>query len=330
MSAPAVAQTLPHRPDTERPAMTAQTTAHSPARINPDHLAVLIVAASLTGLLAATSFLLSFAGLSAVAEWASVPWWLTWAVPVMIDSAILVYTLAALVLQARGESTVRTWCSLALWTALSVAANSLHAWTDIPALVQTIAGMTIAGLAPIAVMLATHTLTDLLVAKPDTEAASAVAELAAVTDVAPDPLVVLEEIEEAGPATTVATGVAGVRISGGDERRDVAPSPRLVAKVATPVAMSVAGDHVAVADGDERCVVAVAERPVVAVPRRSSLSAMDTERIAALARTTHLSGTKIAEELGTNKNKTCALVVQVRSDLTTTGALWAEPQAALA
>ncbi len=263
--------------------MTAQTTAHSPARINPDHLAVLIVAASLTGLLAATSFLLSFAGLSAVAEWASVPWWLTWAVPVMIDSAILVYTLAALVLRARGEKTKRTWCSLGLWAAVSVAANSIHAWTDAPSDVQTVVGMTIAGLAPIALLLATHTLADLIVAKPDATAASAVepdGQADAGTDGrTPDPLKVLEEIEQTAPAA-------------------VEVEPVVVAA--------------SVADGqaDTR----TDSRPVSVRPVRGAPGAVEAVRpqIEALARQ-GVKGREIARRLGVGSTRVCEIVRELKA-----------------
>ncbi|MFD6091306.1 DUF2637 domain-containing protein [Oerskovia sp. NPDC060338] len=194
---------------------------HRPARINPDRLAVLVVASVMTGLLAVTSFMLSFAGLVAVAAWASVPSWLSWAVPVTIDLAILVYTLAALVARARGESAARAWCSLALWTFVSVTANGLHAWTDAPALVQTIAGMTIAGLAPIAVLLATHTLADLIIAKPEHDAPAVPT---------PHPLAVLRDVEVQHVTATAHASLAARRAAARETRR---PRPITDAQRAT-------------------------------------------------------------------------------------------------
>lgn len=270
--------------------MTAQTTAHRPARINPDHLAVLIVAASLTGLLAVTSFLLSFVGLSAVAVWASVPWWLTWAVPVMIDSAILVYTLAALVLRARGEKTGRTWCSLALWAAVSVAANAIHAWVDAPSELQTVTGMIIAGLAPVALLLATHTLVDLIVAKPDTAAASAVVADGQAnsgrTNSAPDPLVVLEQIETAPRADAGAEQAASASAGQTDGHED--------------------GQRAAdtAADDGRRT------RPVRERRPAGSVEAVRPQ-IEALARQ-GLKGREIARRLGTGPTRTCEIVREVR------------------
>lgn len=137
---------------------------HVPARLRPDSLAVLIFAVSITSLLAIVSFMLSFSGLVASAEWASVPAWLAWSVPVTIDGAILVYTVAAYVFRERGDrgSTVLSWLSLALWAAVSVAANALHA-AEVGPEVQRVVGVVIAGLAPVAVLLTTHTLGRLIV-----------------------------------------------------------------------------------------------------------------------------------------------------------------------
>ncbi|GEB46982.1 hypothetical protein MTE01_29270 [Microbacterium testaceum] len=139
---------------------------HSPARINPDSRGVLFLAVGITVLLALASFLLSYAGLVAVAAWAAVPAWLSWAVPVTIDGAILVYTLAALVFRARGEGARVAWASLSLFTALSVAANAAHAWDAGQGDPRAGLGAVIAGLAPVAVLLTTHTLARLIIAPP--------------------------------------------------------------------------------------------------------------------------------------------------------------------
>jgi hypothetical protein len=300
--------TAPHAPtphlDDERPAMTAQT-AHTPARINPDHLAVLIVATVLTALLAGTSFMLSFAALEAVATWAAVPPALTWAVPAFIDAAILVYTLAALVARARGESARAAWSSLALWTIVSVTANALHAWADIPDDVRTIAGMTIAGLAPIAVLLATHTLADLVVAKPasapdartDTGQADTRADSGQRTD-APDPLVVLQEIESAPQTdgqvyeqTTDTTPDSGQADSGQAASAGQADSPPVRAVVAT-------------ADSEHRT------RPVRGRRVPGPVEAVRPQ-IEELARQ-GMTGREIARRLGTGPTRTCEIVREVR------------------
>lgn len=145
---------------------------HRPARINPDSLGVLIVATVLTVGLAAVSFLLSFNGLSDAAAWANVPPWLAWGIPAYVDGAILVYTVAALVFRARGESARMAWASLALYASLSVAANGVHAWPTAPEEVKVTLGVLLAALAPVAVLLTTHTIARLIVAPPSAEAAS--------------------------------------------------------------------------------------------------------------------------------------------------------------
>ncbi|WP_159794429.1 DUF2637 domain-containing protein [Puerhibacterium puerhi] len=157
---------------------------HRPARINPDTLPVLALAVVLTAGLAAVSFLLSFAGLSAVSAWAAVPDGLTWAVPVMLDVAILVYTLAVLVHRARGERAAGAWAALALWTSVSVAANAAHA-AGVPDTWQTAIGTVVAGLAPVAVLLATHTIARLVVAPAPAVHAAADGPVA-VPDAVPD------------------------------------------------------------------------------------------------------------------------------------------------
>jgi hypothetical protein len=139
---------------------------HRPARINPDSLGVLVVAVSITVILAAVSFLMSYSGLVAVAEWAAVPPSLSWAVPVVIDGAILVYTLAALIFRARGEGARLAWASLSLFTGLSVVGNAAHAWDAGAGDERAYLGSVIAGLAPVAVLLTTHTIARLIVAPP--------------------------------------------------------------------------------------------------------------------------------------------------------------------
>lgn len=148
---------------------------HRPARINPDTLPVLIVAALLAAGLAAASFALTFAALLDVAAWANVAPRLAWAVPVMLDAAIVVYTLAVLVRRARHEPARFEWAALAAFTTVSVVANAAHAG-GVPPVVASVVGTVVAGLAPVAVLLATHTLARLIVAPPDVEPEPAPAE----------------------------------------------------------------------------------------------------------------------------------------------------------
>lgn len=153
-------------------------------RINPDR--PLVVGLTIVTALAimSSSFVLSFATLADVAAWGGVPAPLRPLVPVMIDAALLTYTAAWIVQRARHESAALSWCSLALFTAVSIMGNSLHGWMP-PEEVQRIVGTVVVGLAPLAVLLAMHTLAQLLTAP--------------VTDTdTPSPLSVLEGIETAG------------------------------------------------------------------------------------------------------------------------------------
>ncbi|MCF4122033.1 DUF2637 domain-containing protein [Antribacter sp. KLBMP9083] len=125
-----------------------------------------MTAVLLTTTLGAVSFVLSYSGLVEVADWASVPDFLAWTVPVTIDASILVYTLAVFIFRARGESTATAWWSLIGFTTVSVAANAAHAWDASLHDWHGYAGAGIAGLAPVSVLLTTHTLAELIVARP--------------------------------------------------------------------------------------------------------------------------------------------------------------------
>ena len=140
----------------------------SAARIDPDTRPVVMVTTGLVGLMGLVSFTVSFSGLSAVAEWAALPAALRWAVPVFVDGALLAYTLAVLVQRARGESATFSWAALGAFTAVSVSANAAHVLgVSDPADWRTYAGACIAGIAPLGVFAATHTLASLAIARPD-------------------------------------------------------------------------------------------------------------------------------------------------------------------
>lgn len=143
------------------------------ARLDPDTLPSLIVAVILTATLGAVSFTLSFSGLVEVAAWASVPDYLAWTVPVTVDASILVYTLAVFIFRARGESNVGAWTWLIMFTLVSVAANAAHAWDASVRDWHGYAGAALSGLAPVSVLLTTHTLGELIVAKPEHRASAA-------------------------------------------------------------------------------------------------------------------------------------------------------------
>ncbi|MGP4991749.1 DUF2637 domain-containing protein [Glutamicibacter ardleyensis] len=145
------------------------TSKDQPRRINPDSHKMLWIAVGLVGFVGAISFMVSFAGLVAVAEWAGLPPAMRWAVPIFIDAAILVYSIAVLIHRSRGEKTWASWTSLAAFTLVSVLANVGHVLLMPERSTnefQTLIGALVAGMAPIGVFAATEELGRMAIARP--------------------------------------------------------------------------------------------------------------------------------------------------------------------
>src|SRR5690625_1754971 len=137
------------------------------ARINPDSKPVLYLVLSVTTVIAAVAFAVSFAGLAAVSAWAQIPPRLSWALPVFVDGAILGFTIMILVFRARGESTLFAWVVLIAFTVISVGANGAHAYAEgAPDDWRTVIGSGLAGLAPAGLAVFIHGIARLLVATP--------------------------------------------------------------------------------------------------------------------------------------------------------------------
>jgi hypothetical protein len=179
-------------------------------RLDADRVAVVVLTILFGVTIAAASFVLSFHGLRDVATGGRVPLWLAWLVPVMIDAAVLCYTLAWLVQRARRESVWLSWCALVLFTAVSTLGNTLHGWEPSQT-VQRIVGTAVVGLAPIAMLLATHTLAQLLTKRVDR-----------VDETATTPTPIVTRVVDLNAARTALAG-----------RRHVRP-PRGRRKVRTP------------------------------------------------------------------------------------------------
>lgn len=96
------------------------------ARINADHIGLywLIVGGILAT--AAAAIVTSWNGLIFVAEWQGLPFQWRWVTPVMIDVAIIVFTLGSLAKKSRGESLVLFVLGAYGLTAISSAANFVH------------------------------------------------------------------------------------------------------------------------------------------------------------------------------------------------------------
>ncbi|ACL42368.1 putative Trp operon repressor (plasmid) [Pseudarthrobacter chlorophenolicus A6] len=138
------------------------------SRIEPDSRTMVMLSLALVGVLALASFTLSFLGLIQAAAWAGIPEYLRWLVPIVVDSTILVYAVAASVQRARGESTTLSWMAVAFFTLVSVLANGAHVLApsgvarDLDSTV--IFGAFLAAIMPVSLFFATETTVNLVVA----------------------------------------------------------------------------------------------------------------------------------------------------------------------
>lgn len=145
--APVVESVVPAEPERKRA-----------KRFHADTPFVLGVLLFLVAALAAASFYVSFSGLYAAAAWAvGVNPPLQFAVPIMLDVAIVAFTLALFVERERGEKVVGTWIAIATFALASATANILHTLevTTAVTLGQLIVGAVISGGAPILLAFAT-------------------------------------------------------------------------------------------------------------------------------------------------------------------------------
>ena len=121
-------------------------------RFHADTPFVLGLLLFLVALLAAASFYVSFSGLYAAAAWAvgnNPP--LQFAVPIMLDVAIVAFTLSLFVERERGDKVRWTWLAIAIFALASATANILHTLEVSTAvnMGQLIVGAVISGGAPI-------------------------------------------------------------------------------------------------------------------------------------------------------------------------------------
>ncbi|MCZ2261739.1 DUF2637 domain-containing protein [Isoptericola sp. QY 916] len=144
-------------------------------RLNPDSRPVLWTIATGTTIVFLASFALSSVALYDVAGWAHVPHGLAWAVPVMLDVALVVYSLSALVRRARGRSAWFSWCLLGAFTLVSLLGNAAHS-LGIPQPAQPLVGTVVVALAPVAALAALENLAGLIIARPDARVAPATGE----------------------------------------------------------------------------------------------------------------------------------------------------------
>jgi len=149
----------------------------------------------------------------------------------MLDAATVVYLLAVLVKRARHERARGAWAALALWTAVSVVANAAHA-ADVPEPWQRAIGTVVAALAPVAVLLAIHTIADLITARTDAASASESDTDTAAASAGTDDQADADTSADTTPANTTpdstdTDGPSGTTAAGPkDVRRHTSPRPR--------------------------------------------------------------------------------------------------------
>lgn len=147
-------------------------------RVNPNDgrfIRAVVIGTSIAGLVA---FSISFAALYEVAAWLGLPPFMHWAVPVFIDLAILTYAGSVLVHESRGEPARASWWALGAFTGLSVVANGAHAWSAANESVwQSVVGVLIAAMVPVAVFVATDQLARVAVENPASRRAERAAEM---------------------------------------------------------------------------------------------------------------------------------------------------------
>ncbi|WP_138418702.1 DUF2637 domain-containing protein [Sinomonas gamaensis] len=189
------------------------------SRVEADSRGVALTALGLVGVLAAASFTLSFQGLIQAAGWAGIPPILRWLVPVVVDSTILVYAVAAAVQRARGEDTRLSWVAVAFFTTVSVAANAAHvlAPDGVPAMMTPAVafGAGIAAIMPLSLFFATETCVALVVAPP-------VGSVAQRRKRAFAKLMMERGVNQNGPEGWAASGPLG-RTTGGPSGRSAGP-----------------------------------------------------------------------------------------------------------
>lgn len=121
-------------------------------RIYADTPVVMRLLLSLVALIAIASFSVSFSGLYAAASWAvgNNPA-LQVAVPIMLDVAIIAFTIALFVEREHGESVRGTWVAIGVFAAVSALSNVLHTLSVSTATTsaQLIVGAIISGGAPL-------------------------------------------------------------------------------------------------------------------------------------------------------------------------------------
>ncbi|HEX9086126.1 MAG TPA: DUF2637 domain-containing protein [Arthrobacter sp.] len=205
------------------------------ARISPESRPVAFAAAGVAAAIYIGAFAASFSGLASLAAFMAIPVALQFVVPVVVDLAVVLFTLATLLRRARGQSTWKTNAATAFWILVSMSANTFHvlvaagpasSWN-----MGTCAGATLSALMPLSGLGAGLVLENLFIedaARAESAVAVRVAEVAA-----PSPAVTVAAPVAVPVAIAPAPVITGERPE--PVRTEIPVAPRLaVAAAAAP------------------------------------------------------------------------------------------------
>lgn len=131
----------------------------TPSRRSTPTVSRHVVTATLTGtvILAAGAFILSFASLADLAKLAGINGSLAWIWPLIVDGLIVVSTMAIVALAGHPRRVLAyPWILLFGGSAVSVAANSLHATLAAAGVVPAVVSALVAAVPPVVLLAVTH------------------------------------------------------------------------------------------------------------------------------------------------------------------------------
>ncbi|MEW1813056.1 DUF2637 domain-containing protein [Pseudarthrobacter phenanthrenivorans] len=151
--------------------------AHKTARISPESRPIAYTAVGVAALIYTGAFTTSFFGQAALAAHMAIPAALQYVVPIVIDLALVLFTLATLLRKTRGETTLWPNIMTAFWTLVSISANVLHVFVPAGPVESwnfgTYTGAALSALMPLGALGASLVLENLLIERPTASAVSA-------------------------------------------------------------------------------------------------------------------------------------------------------------
>jgi len=151
------------------------------AAVNPDNINMFYLTAVLTGVVFLASVTISFFGLYAVGLQQGLPPYLAWLTPLVLDAAILVFTLVSLIQRRRGNKFARFFAIIAVGvvTTMSMSLNFLHSYYAVGfGTPMEIAATVVNASAPLSIWVTTEMLVGLIMRQPPAPRAATVKSVA--------------------------------------------------------------------------------------------------------------------------------------------------------